>query len=302
MLSIEQVSKYKDISNEIIEQINIKLNQYVIYDRELDTFDDINGDYPEEAGCNKDIIKPFHLLKYEDMLQLLETNHKSLNFKFENNSPENYVYIMLCIKTETTHQYLSLADNEKKIVFNHLYENGINIKKINSGHYTMIGIEKSRINQTNNLALEIKYDSKYKDISNEIIKAINSKIDKYLIFNDKLDTTSIIQQYNIDSVLDDKNIKPFHIFKYQDMQEFLTAKKSSFIIKDNNVNNYEDYYYTLLCINDVMKNYEKLNKIEIEFAKKYFDKRGLFVCRIENEGNYTIIGIKKEKIDSIELL
>ena len=315
MLNIKYDSNYKNIVNKIIEEINEKLNTYIIFDGNLQLAlkdRSLNIDYPEKIikrDNPKNYIKPFHILNYDDILILIEESNKNSNHKeiLLNENSDNYFYIELVLDQSYMKDYESFNQYEKNLAFQIFKDIGLYIQKMNRGNdlYYFVGIKKEMIQSKGvTKMLNIKYQSEYKQIANEIIDEINSKLDTYLIYDDKLteskdvlDRPEIIKQEVAEHDRQHNEYaysKPYHIFDYDNMKIRLKIIKGD---ANFEIENPEEYMYALLLIDqEIIKKYNRLNKIEKKLLKKYLDENGIYFEYIERI-MYTLIGINKKKIE-----
>jgi len=148
MLKIQYDSKYKEICQKIVEEINTKLDTYKIYlgelknKKEFDVIEEVTEGFKQQDRSIPS--KPYHLLSYENMLHRLD-QIKSLKFKISTYNPDNYYYALLCFSSSLMNDYKTLNDVEKALATNLLGKNGVFFDIINDTAFTMVGIKKDFI-------------------------------------------------------------------------------------------------------------------------------------------------------------
>lgn len=314
MLNIKYDSNYKNVVNKIIEEINEKLNEYIIFEGDiLNDNGNLNFDYPQniiERDNPARYKKPFHILNYDDMITLINEGNKNSPHKelLLNEDSNDYFYIQLVLEQSYMKDYESFNQYEKYYAFKMLKDIGLYIQKMNRGHnlYYFVGIKKEMIKSKGDTKmLNIRYQSEYKEIANEIIDEINSKLDTYIIYcdkltesNDILDRPETVKQEIQEGLKTPQNdyasSKPYHILDYDNMKIRLKIIKAEARFKSETP---EEYMYAILLIDqEIIKRSNRLNKIEKKLLQNYLNENGIYFEYIERNMS-TLIGINKEKIE-----
>lgn len=313
MLNIKYDSNYKNVVNKIIEEINEKLKTYIIFDGDISTAlnksdDTLNIDYFKEIVERENSInyrKSLHLFTYKDMLEIIKTQNKENQPKYEItvNNPESYLYIQLTIEKETMIEYARFNNYENTFAINMFNNNGLYIEKMNdmNKRYLLVGVQMRCIEENidpeklNLSKLNIEYKSEYKNIANKIIDNISKKLSKYNIYNKEKLEKNILGNLQIveDNPFEPDSEKAFDLFTYEHMVERLNYANIDFTVFEDK----EKYLYVLLCIQkDIIKSFDNLNELEKQKIKNLLKSRGIYFKEIRAD-YHVIIGIN---IDLIE--
>lgn len=142
--------------------------------------------------------------------------------------------------------------------------------------------------------LTIKYDSNYKEVFDEIIDCINKKLNKYTIYNGKINENEGVLNISEDTPSPKTNKNPYTLLSYTNMTNRLKLMNNENPLINNK--NSDDYYYVLLhCPNSLDDKFKNLNQIEKGLILKSLDDEGLYLNFLNDKAIF-IIGLHKNII------